>query len=815
MLVPTLGWTVISAVRSALLGAPRKRTPTVPAFLAASLSCAALVLALGPGTGNAAAACPNLSFRTGFSSTLPDCRAYELVSPPSVQPHFETFGAPKANVKFGVALVGAELGATASQSGAESGLAFFSTFAPPGSATDGPYYLSTRGQAGWTTHNVIPPQSTEVSALCLPYMIAWSPSLGRGILVDGLNGFRVTCGADEPELVQGEPRGNQNVFVRDNSTGTYELVDQMPLTGAPAAAFFQAASSDLAVVVFDEAAKLTSEAPATGRDYYVWTAGSGDRLLTILPDGQPTEGAIADAALEPGRIEEEVNPTSPTFSHAVAPDGSRVEFTAGGNLYARENPAAPQSALNGAKECVEAANACTVEIDSSETSEPSGGGVFEGTSGTGGDLVFFLDANRLTSDSTATAGEPDLYEYDFRKPSGERLTDLTAGQNVGEHGDALGYVGSSETGTPGDYVYFVAGGVLASNENSAGEQASPGVPNLYMTHEGMTSFVATLSLATDSCDWENRCMTARVSRSGRYVGFDSLESLTGFDNRDAETTEPDQEIFLYDGEANSLSCASCGTLAQRPTAPASIKLPAGVATLASTPLNLQRNVSDSGQVFFDTQNALVGAAQNGLSNVYEYQNEQLHLLSSGTAESPSYFYDASADGGDVYLITSQGLVQGADPAEMTLYDVKVDGGFPAPPLSTEPCSGEACSGPQAPAVQSPPNGSETFVGPGNMIGAASNKRATVKVTKASLADGRRKLVLRIAVSGSGQILASLKGGRSTKRAAAKAGTYALQIGTTARERTALARGKRLTISVTYRAGSGSTARSVKTIRAAR
>jgi hypothetical protein len=663
--------------------------------------------------------CPNEAFRTGRSAALPACRAYELVSPPDIQPFFQTFGQVR-NSAFGEPIIGAELGTTASQSSVNSGIAFFSTFAPPGSASDGPYYLSSRSAGGWSTQNLIPPQSTEESGACLPYVIGWSANLERGILADGFTGPANTCGADEPELVPGEPRGAQNLFLRDSSSGTYQLIDQNPLNGAaPKSALYQAGSRDLGVVAFSEEAKLTSEAPA-GIDYYVWAGGTVDRLLTVLPNGQATQGQIVDAVFNTS------NTTSPTFTHAVASDGSRIEFTAGGNLYSRLNPGAAQSALNGAEECDEPGKACTVQLDG-----PEGGGEFLGASGETDDIVYFSDANHLTSDSTATVGEPDLYEYDFRKPAGERLTDLTVDQNAGEHADVLGYVGTNETGSPGDYVYFVANGVLAANQNSAGAHATVGAPNLYVVHDGTRSFIATLSLAADSCDWENKCTTARVSPSGRYVGFDSLEQLTGFDNLDAQTSEPDQEIFLYDGEAELLACASCGTLGGAPTAPSSIRTPEGEFVFASIPLYPQRNVSDNGQVFFDTVTPLVTAARNGVSNVYEYQAGQLHLLSSGTAESPSYFYDASSDGGDAYLITAQALTPGGNSTELSLYDAKIDGGFPAPPLAgTEPCSGEACSGAQSIAPRPPTISSASVSNQGNLQLAVSTPPAVRSLTNA-------------------------------------------------------------------------------------
>jgi hypothetical protein len=668
--------------------------------------------------------CPNEGFRTGYSAALPDCRAYELVSS-DAQPFFETFG-EEANVKLGKPIVGAEKGTFASEASTASRLVFFSTFAPPGSTTDGPYFLVSRGPGGWSKpESLIPPQQTEISNTCLPYMIDWSPNLERGVLADGFTSSTSTCSADEPELVSGEPRGAQNLFLRDTSSGAYQLIDQAPLSGAPATAFYQGGSRDLKVVAFSEEAKLTEEAPA-GLDYYVWAGGSSDRLLTILPDGKATKGAIANAAVF-GVTELK----SATFTHVIAPDGSRVEFTAEGNLYSRVNPGAVQSQFNEAGECDEPGKACTVQIDASQVEPGGGGGVFAGSAGEEGELVLFSDQSRLTSDSTAAAGEPDLYEYDFSKPAGERLTDLSVDSNIGEHANVLGYVGDNESGSPGDYLYFVATGVLASNENSAGSGATAGAPNLYLLHKGTTKFIATLSAAEDSCDWNIACLSSRVSPNGRYIGFDSLEQLTGFNNLDANGFQVDQEVFLYEAESDSLSCASCGTTGTAPTSPASIRQPEEFTVKLPFPLHLQRNISNGGQVFFDTKSHILDAARNGVSNVYEYERGQLDLLSSGTAEAPSYFYEASADGGDVYLITAQALTPGSNAVELAIFDAKVGGGFPAPSETTsESCSGESCSGPQSIAPRLPAISSTSTSGSGNLEPGVSKPPAVRSLTSA-------------------------------------------------------------------------------------
>jgi hypothetical protein len=678
-------------------------------LLAASL-CLALLLSFSTPARAAGPECPNEARRAEQGEAalaMPDCRAYEVVTPPGVQPFVYFFG-NLANIQGGVEVPGEDIGAVASRSSLDSGIAFFSTFAPSGSLTDGPTFLSSRGSAAWSTLNPIPPTGATTTIGCQPYMNAWSADLERGIFATGYDAFGtgVPCPSAEPPLVPDEPRGVQNLFLRDTATGSFQLIDQPGLVAEPANAVYQGGSSDLGLVAFSEGT-FAGAAGSERQTFFVWAGGTTDRPLTILPDGRPTEGSIPDPATPD--VPDDLSVAAPVFDHAVAPDGSRIEFLAGGNLYSRLNPAASEESTfdeeTGA--CAEPAKACTVQIDASETAEPGGGGVFASSSGVDGSVVYFTDITKLTDDSTAAAGEPDLYAYDFADPVGERLTDLTVDHEPGEHADVLGVVGTNETGAPGNYVYFVATGRLAADPNTTGDTARSGAPNLYMAHEGSIGFVATLNEARgglgDSCAWEKlwyHC--SRISSDGRYLGFNSTERLTGFDNagpcHGAENQPaPCQEIFLYDGRDGDLTCASCGATGSLPVAPASIRLAESMAASVNAPIsgNLQRYVSDTGQVFFDTSNPLLPAARSGQnlytqSNVYEYEDGSLSLLSGGGGE--SYFYDASADGRDVYLVSQQPLVPGARSAEFALYDAKAEGGLLEPPTPPQ-CEGESCRGP--------------------------------------------------------------------------------------------------------------------------
>jgi hypothetical protein len=646
---------------------------------------------------------------------LADCRAYELVTPPG-----KDSGEPKAvTVGFSEARLEGIEGARAAAGGER--MAWDSEYALPGSQVPGLDYLSTRDEGGWSSENVVPPQSVDEGPLCPFYVgtVGWSSDLSKGVLADGLyqgatgssyEGESLECGHDEPRLVAGEPEGFQDLFVRDSDTHAYQLVNVTPSGVTPPPpprnqngeviltqyfpASFLAGSTDLSHVVFEEELKLTPEAPG-GDDLYDWSAG-GVHLVTILPDGTPVAGMLAGATKNTP-IEQATNtfvaPNIANFRHAVSADGSRIFFQAAGNLYVRENATS------------------TVQLDASQAGGPGGGGQFMAAS-EDGSRVFFLDeASAALTANTQPGSGANLYEYDLEDG---HLTDITPDGDAG----VLGVSGASEDGS---YVYFVAEGALEGTQG-----ASVGQPNLYLDHAGALTFVATLSASSDSCDWatdtycppENTLdegLTARVSANGHFIGFTSTRSLTGYDNTDVHTGQPDAEVFLYEAATNHLSCASCDPSGAPPSAPGIIRYPARPDTNGGLRNDYpQRNVSDNGQVFFETADELLPAATNGRRNVYEYEHGQLYLISSGKSEADSYFLDASVDGSDVFFATAQRLLHRDEDSVYDIYDARIGGGFPEPPSAPVPCAGEECRSALEPAPAFPIPASTSFSGSGNL-----------------------------------------------------------------------------------------------------
>lgn len=691
----------------------------------------ALLLGFSSAPAGAAEACPNESVRLEQGAAdLAECRAYEMVTPSakaSGEPvvALEEVSGGRETAPLQTTRLFPVNGARAAIDG---GRVAWLSEPLPGASSVGLNYLSSRGATGWASVGAVPPMSPVNGLLCPPLMgvSAWSSDLARSVLdlpagppasnaiAPGFKG-EDECGHDEPRLIPGEPERFRNLFVHDFPAGTYQLVNVTPgdvIWPEPQEgsqrywpASFLAASDGLDHVVFEEELALTDDAPIGyrgGNELYEWT-DEEVRLVTYLPDETPVHGSLAGATRNygpTGTIADQVTNVA-QFRHAVSVDGSRIFFEAEGGLYLREG---------GAR---------TVQVDASQGAEPSGGGRFLLASADGS-RVFFSAESQLTVDSTAAPGEPDLYEYRVEPGGPGVLVDLTV--NAGEPANVLGVSGASEDGS---HVYVVAQGALTATPNSHGDSAVAGAPNLYLLREGSVTFVATLNRFADDCDWATNAhcggaeeagpsLTARVSRGGDFIGFNSVRSLTGYDNTDVNSGEPDIEIFLYAAASNELSCASCNPSGSHPVAGAAIHWPANPGNNANwSNAYPQRNVSDHGQVFFETADALLPRDVNGVRDVYEFFDGELRLISTGRGGAGFHFLDATPDGSNVFFSTAQALLPRDIDSVPDYYDARSGGGFPEPPPPPPPCSPGSCRDSSSAAGAIPAPGTATFTGPGN------------------------------------------------------------------------------------------------------
>ncbi len=405
------------------------------------------------------------------------------------------------------------------------------------------------------------------------------------------------------------------------------VIDSAPSSSNNSLTFI-GATTDLSHVLFLAHSALTSEPLSGTEGLYEWSAEKPPAEELQLISQEFTQRFFGALSV--------IN-----AKNAVSKDGSRVLFeTPDGHLEQRDTTRHQTVQLD------------EVQPGASGAGSPS---AFLQAASNDGSVVYFTDSQKLTKESTGLV--PNLYECRMIEASGKdkcSLADLTPGTAA----DVAGLVlGASEDGTD---VYFVAGGVLSNQPNGEGENAVAGGANLYEIRDGEVEFVAVLS-QEDFRDWDGTGgaffepseQTAQVSPGGRYLTFMSNRPLTGYNNIDAISGKPDDEVFLFDSVSGRLVCASCNPSGARPEG---AELAKGVDAAAYIPgwteyansgsLRQPRYLSDSGRLFFDSSDALVRQDVNKEEDVYEYEP-----AGAGDCSASSSGYEVGS-GGCVGLISS-------------------------------------------------------------------------------------------------------------------------------------------------------------------
>ncbi|HET7590846.1 MAG TPA: hypothetical protein VFK14_11780 [Solirubrobacterales bacterium] len=648
---------------------------------------------------------------------LPDTRRYEQASPTD---------------KNGTNAQGAVNSVQASLDG--SRITFFANAGIPGGegAQQFPTFLASRAadSSGWSTRGLLPPATFGPRAA----VVGWTEDL------EGTYDF-----ASRPF----EPG---KLLLRNSATGSLSEVGTIQAQNNPFA--YAGSSRGGVVVLLETAAGSLLPGDREGKqNLYAY----GPETNTLAIAGVMNDGSVPAGGAMAGPYDWFRNRT--TFGggalaayftqaqHAIAADGSRVFFTAGGTgqLYVRLNPLAAQSAMNGEK-CTEPARACTVHISAPEegVADPGTPAAFLGAS-SDGDLVYFLDRGRLTSDATAGVGS-DLYRYDLE--SGD-LVDLTPDTGDKDGARVEGMLGIG--GPRGEDAYFVAAGGLA--EGTA--QASIGETNLYALHGTTINYVTRLGTKTVSgndnqiepLNWtpssqtsnqsEVRAHASRVSADGQTLLFNSARQLTSYRNNGV------RELYLY-RTGQGISCISCNPTGEAPAGPSGVQeIPNVGYALSRSSSFMTRNLSADGRrVIFDSADRLLAADRNDVNDVYEWEargkgscSEEavaggcLYLISGGAeGAGPSWFGDADEEGDNVFFFTAQSLVAQDRDELVDVYDARVGGGIADQEVTPpSPCEGEAgCRG-SVPTPPSPPSpGSSAFTGPGNPKAARRCPRGKVR-----------------------------------------------------------------------------------------
>ncbi|HEX6601018.1 MAG TPA: hypothetical protein VF030_00115, partial [Solirubrobacterales bacterium] len=420
-----------------------------------------------------------------LSVQLPEGRAYERVSP--ADKNNGDVGGPALQGGFATAL-----GQSATD-GESIGYASLASFADAQSADLFTHYISRRTSTGWTTNAISPPPAEPPRFLQLPAFRVFAADLSAAVLE-----------WKQPLLVPDAPPEHTNLYLR-SAAGAYLLLTKNPPLNLPASSYlvrFAGATPDLSHIVFEANDALLPEAPPEAWSVYEWSAALGLRLVSFLPDETAAPEAFAGSAAEGD------------YSQVISADGSRVFWTADEQLYAREGGTRSVK-LNASRRAV---------------SLGDGSATLLGISGDGSKAYFFNTVS-LTDDAGGIGG---LYEYDLGEESLRRLAPDSDGEQ--ETNAVLG------AAADGSSVYFVSSAALATG-------AEDGQPNLYLDREGELDLIATLS-SEDMLTWNSNLELrgSRVTADGDRLAFLSKASLTGYDNTDAKTGEPDNQLFVYDAD---------------------------------------------------------------------------------------------------------------------------------------------------------------------------------------------------------------------------------------------------------------------------
>src|SRR6476659_1553054 len=531
-------------------------------------------------------------------------------------------------------------------------------------------FTATRGAQGWEPHSILPPRDQIVDDLY--QLIMASNDLTHTIMLAAHGILNASAGS----LVRLDVGQTQTVL-EDFTLGEMSVASNSRV----------ALVSDDAQHVFIDSSKPTDPGhqPETLNvyDYGV----EPPLLISRLPDGSVPACGVSDqyefASGGPGNL-------AGASEHWNSSGGSRLFF---------------QSRGNDAPDCDDPSELYRRDIAAGETTLISGPALSGDSDATflqasaDGSAVVYATTASLTVDDTNS--DPDVYRW-TEGVGNECLTCVVADAAVRAKLDqtsAGGFSTSLAVSEDLSHVYFDSQKELAPG-------ATEGVDNLYVWHQGQIDYVSPFDLDTNNLTGEP-LSGGDLTPDGNVLIFRAA-GLSAADNGT-------QQYYRYDDRDGSVTCVSCPP-AGMPAPTTDVQAKLIFASVGGVEVN-GRTVSDDGsRFFFSTSSPLVPGDSNGASDVYEWHDGTISLISDGTSIRGSTGLDqlvtVSADGRDALFTSFSRLTPGVPDDARQLYDARIDGGFAEPPTPA-PCAGEGCQGAPSSASAGATAGSAAFAGPGN------------------------------------------------------------------------------------------------------
>jgi hypothetical protein len=640
------------------------------ALILAAVTLGALMFASA--SASAAGACPNEAVRQGLSAQLPDCRAYEMVTPSDMD----------GRVPFFDLSLGVQNNKFATELSSPNGASYVWMAEPlsePGEATGvEDAYETVRTKEGWRTIRRLTPSGPQ----------AEEPNVG-GVSPDHQYSF---------VLVEPRPTDEGSLTVESVDSNYLQRPDgSFELIGVGSLGEEREASGRL----------LTSEGT-----HIIFTTDQGERKKlepTAPPTGTPAvydrsvNGPTHVVSLLPG----DVTPSEPAEYQGASADGSVVAFKIGGEggvMYVRVDNAATEEVTGGGAAFagisakgesafyVRGGTIFDFDVASKQTRQVNSSADAEITHiSEDGSHVYFVSPSLLDG-AEGTAGEPNLYVWDAATGATGFIATVAASdvnfsgsltslngwtpRVVAPESDRRSEFGpgadASRTNPDGSVIAFESRAKLTDYENaghteiyrydtndrsllcvSCNPSGEPAMQNARFEAQEFQGPVNPIS---------SHVIVHNLSDDGLRVVFETEESLVARDQ--------DENNDIYEWSAGSEGHAPSLTLI----------------TSGQTPL-------------------------------YRGEAEGIFDDNRLSAVTPS--------GEDIFFRTTDGLTPSAGAnGELAIYDARVGGGF-AEPLVAKTCTGDECQ----PALGTPQIGApatEALEGAGNLVPPASKPPVKAK-----------------------------------------------------------------------------------------
>jgi len=581
-----------------------------------------------PGTGKGG--CPNQPFRTGPSAQLPDCRAYEMVSPLEKNSGDVAAARPTA------------LDQAAADGEALTFASISNTFGEPQSAPFVNQYMAERGSEGWNSRSINAPRksvglvfgenlNTRFKAFSEDLCSGWElqdtdvPLVGgevpRGVVnLYRAQGLRAGCGGGGGYelLTTIFPPGYEPAV--EKTEGQYDSQVQGFSTDGQSSVFRAAAalSEDACRKTIEEEGEVVSEEGRGLFQVYLsreGTPGVAPVLVSVLPDREPacTQSSVGTSQGQTGAFA----PREDSLRGAISTDAGRIYWTVspnanppkGNNSQAGANPGKIYLRLNPTRARSELAHG-----SASGTGDLIGPA--EGTGRTGNN-------SEVITQVKETAGKfavgQEITDSEGKIPAGTKIVAL----NLAEEKLTIS---AKATGTKvGDILIGHASEVipdLSTEEGSfeAGQTIrAPGIP-----------FGTTVLSCAPSCGpgASSLTLSAQATRSGKAVALEAFSACTEAEEKACTIPVSEEAEALSGTEASRfLSAAADGSTAILQTGSDLYEFDLAKALAGEAPdtliahgtLGIMGTGEDAATVYLLSEEEAGGEGEAGEPNLYRYE----------------------------------------------------------------------------------------------------------------------------------------------------------------------------------------------------